>query len=164
MTAVFCHVKGDSVYQFGEAYMPASNTYEMIEHLNEKFDRRQVTIFPDSTGKAEKSNATASDIALLKKAGFAVRARKANPYVKDRVNAVNSLMRSADGSTRYYVNAANCPKTINDLNKVERLPDGRLNKKQEELGLKHITDALGYLIAYNWPVKTGGYGSVQRGA
>lgn len=164
MTAVFCHPEANSLHQFGEAYLKRSNTYEMIEHMKGLFPVNQVTIFPDSTGKAEKSNASHSDISLLRKAGYTVRAKRSNPFVKDRVNAVNSLMRSADGNTRYYINATNCPFTINDLNRVERLPDGRLDKKQEELGLKHISDALGYLIAFSWPVRASMGGSVSRGA
>jgi hypothetical protein len=56
------------------------------------------------------------------------------------------------GKRRYFANPETCPKTINDLNRVERLPDGRENKKQEEQGLVHISSALGYLINFNFPV------------
>ncbi|MCK4818741.1 hypothetical protein KA005_23415, partial [bacterium] len=59
--------------------------------------------------------------------------------------------------TRYKVNPQACPKTINDLNKRESLADGRLDKKQEtEQQIGHISDALGYLISYNFPIIKGG--------
>ena len=153
MTATLGHIESDTYNQFGEVYLPNSNTFEMRDNLLEKFSPQQVVIYPDSTGKHESSNAHESDLAILKKAGFTIRAKPGNPYVKDRVNAANSLLKSTTGNVKYYVNTKNCPKTINDFNKVERLADGRLNKEQEKIGLKHITDALGYLISYNWPIK-----------
>lgn len=161
MTATLNHIRGDELFQFGEIYLINSNTFEMRDTILEKYKPQQVIIYPDSTGKSEESNATESDLAILKKAGFTVRARSTNPRVKDRVNAMNSMLLSTDKTVRYHINAKNCPKTVNDFNKVERLDDGRLNKKQEDEGLKHITDAAGYLVAYNWPVKQRG-GLIQR--
>jgi len=151
MTATLGHIVGDSYHQFGEIYSSNSNTFEMRDHLLELYQPHEVVIYPDSTGKHENSNATVSDIAILKKAGFKIVARNSNPFVIDRVNAVNSLLKKRD-KVRYKVNPETCPKTKNDLNKVERLADGRLNKNQEKQGLKHITDALGYLINSNWPI------------
>lgn len=152
MTATLGHIVGDSYHQFGEVYLSNSNTFEMRDHLLSMFEPHQVVIYPDSTGKHENSNATTSDIAILKKAGFKIIAKTSNPFVIDRVNATNSLMKKRD-KIRFKINPE-CTKTINDINKVERLADGRLNKNQEKQGLKHITDALGYLIDNNWPIKS----------
>ena len=110
-------------------------------------------IYPDSTGKRTTSNATQSDIAILKQNGFQVMARKINPLQKDRINAVNSKLKAGDGKAHYFIDSEKCPKTINDLNKVESLADGRLNKVQESSGLIHITDAQGYLIHYLFPIR-----------
>ena len=152
MTCTLGHIIKNVYYQFGERYLPNSNTYEIRDNLLETFPPHQIEIYPDSTGKARESNATESDIAILKKAGFTIKAKSRNPYVKDRVNSVNSFIKNdPQGDTRFKINPETCPKTINDLNKVERLDDGRLNKAQEERRLKHITDALGYLIHFNWP-------------
>ena len=74
----------------------------------------------------------------------------------DRVNAMNSLLKSMNGKTRYRINSENCPHTLKDFHQVERSDDGKLNKDQEAQGLKHITDALGYLVDYNWPVRATG--------
>lgn len=154
MTCTLGHIKGDGYYQFGERWLENSNTYEMAQNLKESFNVKQCVIYPDSTGRARESNATESDLKILKDAGFTVRAKPSNPYQKDRVNAVNSLMKSMDGTVRYFINGKNCPKTVNDLNKAERLADGRLNSKQEtEQKIHHISAGLGYLIYYNWPMK-----------
>jgi hypothetical protein len=163
MTAVLGHIRGDEFHQFGEVWLANSNTYEMARYLAEEYPADMIDIYPDSTGAARESNATESDLAILRKAGFRIYAKKTNPYVKDRVNAVNSLMRAADGTSRYKVNPQTCPKTINDLNKAERLMDGSLNKTQEAQGIHHISAALGYLIHYNWPVKRERIETVRRG-
>ncbi len=162
MTATLGHIRNDEYYQFGEIYLNNSNTYEMRDALKELYKPHQVFIYPDSTGRARESNATESDLHILQQAGFRVMAKPSNPYVKDRVNSVNSVMRSSDGYIRYHVNPQTCPKTINDFNKGERLADGRLNKTQEAIGLHHISAALGYLIYYNWPIKRTGLGAVKR--
>ena len=152
MTATLGHIIGDTYEQWGELYLRNSNTFEMVDVLKHKFPSADIEIFPDSTGKHLNSNATVSDIAILKKAGFRVKAQTRNPFQIDRINDVNSFIKDG-GRVRYKVNPVTCPRTINDFNRVEALPDGRLNKDQERQGLVHITDALGYLISYNWPVK-----------
>ena len=154
MTAALGHIKHNTYHQFGEIYLNNSNTYDMRDELLRMYKNpKSVIIFPDSTGKAEKSNATRSDLEILWQAGFEVRAKNKNPFVKDRVNAMNSLLKSQNGSTRYKLNAENCKHTLRDFHQVERSDDGKLDKDQETSGLKHITDALGYLVEYNWPVR-----------
>jgi len=152
MTATIGHIIGNEYHQFGEAYLTNSNTYEMSDYLNERYGAKNCIIYPDSTGKARESNATHSDLEILKRMGFEVRARSINPRIKDRVNSVNSIMKPMIGNPRYFVNPK-CVKTINDLSKVLSTNDGREDKKQEAEGLVHISSALGYLVAYNWPIK-----------
>lgn len=153
MTAVLCDVSGDMVIQFDEVFLRHSNTYEMVEYLiHEKgLNPAITTIYPDATGGAESSNATRSDLKILKQAGFKVRAYSINPRQRDRIAAVNTRCRSADGSVRFHI-MRKCKKTMNDLNRVQVLPDGRIDKDDKDSGLTHISDGLGYLIAYLFPV------------
>jgi hypothetical protein len=154
MTAAICDVSGDTVTQYDEVYLRHSNTYEMVKHLIEvkHLDPAMTTIYPDSTGAAESSNAHLSDLAILKNAGFKIKAHPANPRQRDRLAAVNTRCRSSNGIVRFFVQH-HCKKTINDLNKVQVMPDGRLDKTQKDTGLTHISDGLGYLIAYLFPIK-----------
>ena len=156
MTASIGYIKGDTFKQFDEIYLQHSNTYEIVEEIKRKYPASLCDIYPDSTGKHESSNSTKSDLQILRNAEFIIYARSKPPYVKDRVNSMNSLIKNINGNTRYKVNPKNCPKTVNDFNKVERLSDGRLNKKQEDQGLKHMSDNIGYLVDYNWPIKNNG--------
>lgn len=158
MTATLGQVIGDLYHQFGEFWLQTSNTFQMRDALLHKFGtERKIVIYPDSTGKNTNSNAHQSDLQILIDAGFEVMARRSNPYQIDRINNVNSFIKDRQTMTRYKVNPETCPKTINDLNKRESLPDGRLDKKQEiATQVGHISDALGYLISYLWPIKTRG--------
>ena len=154
MTAVLGTIKGDSYHQWGEIWLENSNTYEMAEELKTYTDDpSEIIIYPDSTGKAEKSNATESDLAILRKAGFEIRAHRQNPFIIDRVNACNSIIMDRGAKTRYLINPKECPKTINDWNRVIRTDDGRLDKNQEKEMIGHISAGAGYLFSYNWPVK-----------
>lgn len=156
MTCVIGHIVSDTYYQFDERYMLNSNTFEICDEISEHYPKHMIDVYPDSTGSADESNASKSDIDILNRSGFRVLARSVNPRQKDRINTVNSRAKKLEnGKSRYYVNPAKCPKTINDMNKVVRLEDGRFDKKQEEQGLKHITDGLGYLFCYNWPMRDG---------
>ena len=154
MTATFCHIRSDDIFQFGEAYLNHSNTFDMRDHILDLFPTEDVLIYPDSTGRSEESNATKSDIAILEKAGFKVMAHLANPFIKDRIAAMNSKIRAGDGKCHYFIDQRKCPKTVNDLNRVNLTADGRTDKTQEATGLTHITSALGYMMAYLFPVRS----------
>jgi len=165
MTATFNHVSGRNVYQFGEAYLNNSNTYEMRDHISTQFpnvEPTEIHIYPDSTGKARESNATKSDLKILSEAGFQIHARSVNPRQKDRMNNVNSRMLAGDGHPHYFVNPVNCPETINGWNRVESTSDGRFDKRQEGIGILDITAAAGYLISYLFPVNKNDWGSYDR--
>lgn len=154
MTAVVGHIKNDCFEQFSEIWLNNSNTFEMRDALLKRFgDPERIFIYPDSTGKSERSNATSTDIQILEDARFTVLAHSTNPLQRDRINNVNSFIKDRGEQTRYKVNPKTCPKTINDMNKRESLSDGRLDKNQEKAQqVGHISDALGYLISYNFPL------------
>lgn len=156
MTAVVGHIRGDSYEQFSEIWLNNSNTFEMRDEILKRYkDPKKIVIYPDSTGDSERSNATKTDIKILKDAGFQVRAQSHNPYQRDRINNVNSFIKKRT-NIRYKVNPKSCPKTVNDMNKRESLSDGRLDKNQEkEQNIGHISDGLGYLISYRFPIIRG---------
>ena len=162
MTATLSHVRGDDIFQFGEYYLSNSNTYEMAEEIKRDYGSENCIIYPDSTGQAMESNATMSDLSILRKAGFTVKSRPTNPYVKDRLNAVNSKLKAGDGKPHYFINPKQCPKTVNDLNKVASTADGRIDRDQEKTGLTHISSALGYMVNYLFPIKSQYIRTVKR--
>lgn len=97
----------------------AYDTPDMIRIIKERFwlydgkdyrKVREIYIYPDASGDSRKSsNASATDIAQLKQAGFNVVVNASNPPVKDRINSMNAMFCNGNGERRYKVNVQRCP-------------------------------------------------------
>ena len=157
------HIIDNAFYQIGEAILTNSNTAEMCEHVINKYNLKpdyegklNATVFPDSSANSRSTNATLTDIQIMKKYGFNVKAKNANPLQRNRIKNVNSAMNPMMGIPKYFVNPKNCKKTCEDWVKVQATSDGRLDKTQEVVGKPkvHISDAVGYAIDYNFPIRT----------
>lgn len=123
------------------------DTPEMIRKIKEKYPGHKVVAYPDASGKSRDStDANKSDLALLEQAGFEIRVRKNNPYVKERILAVNT----AFFHKRLFVNVKNCPVTTECLEQQPYNDKGEPDKKN---GKDHQNDATGYPIAFEMPVK-----------
>ena len=120
----------------------------MIRILKEKWPQEKYRhiIYPDASGaNRNTTGASISDIRLLEAAKFSVRAEKSNPFVKDRVNAVNV----AFSKNLIRVNAKACPDTASCLEKQAYDDNGEPDKKS---GFDHGNDAFGYFVAYEMPI------------
>jgi hypothetical protein len=105
---------------------------------------RKVVVCPDASGKARhtSSPSTDHDLCCRARAGFEVVVPNANPLVRDRVNAGNTLLCSADDLSRVCVDpveAADLVTAFEGLTWVQNEPD----PKSKHI---HITDAWGYLV------------------
>ena len=109
-------------------------------------DYRHASIIPDSTGR-NRSTTGRSNFDILKNHGFDVVYNR-NPFVIDRVNNLNRLLDKG----RIIIHP-NCRKLINDLEKVSwREGKNELNQTTDRL-LTHISDCLGYLAWYLFPIE-----------
>lgn len=142
MTGVICYYVNRTFYITDEAFLENSDTFKMTYHLGVK-GHKGGKVYPDSTGKNRKTSGK-SDHQILRDAGFSVVDTR-NPFVTDRVNNVNRLLR--DG--RIIIDPK-CKKLINDLEKVVWKND-ELDQKTDPL-LTHISDALGYLCHHLDPL------------
>lgn len=149
MSAVVHVLRGDDPHAVKE-YTGVLDTPAMIALLKREHEGHRILVYPDASGASRKSNnASESDIALLKAAGFGVRVNPANPRVKDRVLAVNKLIHS-EGVRRYRVNPETCPELVESLEKQAYDKHGEPDKAG---GLDHVVDAAGYFIAYRYPIR-----------
>jgi hypothetical protein len=84
---------------------------------------------------------------------LSLRIPPANPAERARVNAVNTRLKSGDGIIRLQVDAAKAPQTVKDLEGVRLLQGGagEIDKRADE-SLSHLSDALGYYIASDFPI------------
>jgi len=125
------------------------DTLAMIEELKRRYSgKHNLWIYPDATGAARKSSG-ASDITLLKQAGLKVYHRPSNPFVKDRINAMNVMFLNSKGESKYLVNTNRCP---NYTESLEQLPY-KNGEPDKTTGHDHITDAGGYFIYAKFPVR-----------
>lgn len=121
------------------------DTPEMIRILQERYPEHHITVYPDSSGKKRNSvSASSSDISLLEGV-FSVVYNMTNPFVKDRVLAVNSAFHRGV----LFVNSRNCPTTADNLEQQVYDKNGEPDKKG---GKDHQNDATGYPIAYEMPI------------
>ena len=137
---IFAYTKKE-IHVFDEIRLKNSGTYDMAEALKEKYPG--IKVFPDSTGSARKTSSTQSDHDILKQAGFQILAPRANPPVRDRVNAVNRLLREE------RITFSNCPNLIMDMERnVWRNSD--IDKRDPEQS--HSSDAIGYAANFLMPI------------
>ena len=77
----------------------------------------------------------------------------ANPAERARINAMNSRLKSGDGTIHLMVDPAKAPNVVRDLEGVRLLEggSGEIDKKADGR-LTHLSDALGYYIVKEFPV------------
>jgi len=146
--AAIVHIIRDGIPYAVDELIGLRDTPDTIEAIQEKYVDHHITVYPDSSGDSKSSKgATLSDISLLEEAGFEILAPKANPLIKNRVQAVNKKFENET----YHVNKDRCPIYADCLeqqtySKITGQPD-------KTSGLDHPTDAGGYFISYRWPIK-----------
>lgn len=157
--AAVVHVLRNGKPHAVDEIVSAYDTPDMIRQIKERYWRYEngrylqtcaIRIYPDASGQSRKSvNASTSDLALLRDAGFVVCVGSANPPVKDRVNSMNALFCNAQGERRYFVNLSRCPSYAEALEQQAWGKDGEPDKTS---GYDHIVDAGGYYIVKEFPI------------
>ena len=154
----------DGTGVIGEVHIPTnSNTPAVCRRLVKDWGEHQgeVRLYGDATGGARGSAKVAgSDWDLIKAElrphfGDRIRYRvpEANPAERSRVNAVNSRLKSADGTVRMMIDPSKAPHVVKDFEGVRTLEggSGEIDKKADPK-LTHISDATGYYVVREFPV------------
>jgi phage terminase large subunit len=141
MSCSLMHIVNDGVEVFDEIFLNNSDTYKMMKELKKR-GYSHGRVIPDSTGKNRKTSGK-SDFVIIKEAGFVIESVR-NPYVTDRVNAVNRLLKA--GNVKID---PKCKHLINDLEKVS-WKDNKLDQKTDPM-LTHMSDNFGYGIYFHFP-------------
>ena len=143
-----------------------SNTNIVVNKIIEDWSghRGHVVCHGDASGGARGTSQTmGSDWDIIEqglrgpfKGRLAMRYPKSNPTQRSRVNAMNTRMKAGDGAIRMMVDPSTAPHVVADLEGVRLIEGGagELDKKNDPQ-LTHISDALGYYIAEQWPVTSG---------
>jgi hypothetical protein len=151
-----------------EVWIPRnSNTPTVLRALVERYRTHKgaVRIYGDATGGARgTAQVSGSDWEIISQvlhpvygARMAMRVPRSNPAERSRVNAVNTRLKAGDGTVRLMLDPHKARHTVADLEGVRCLEggSGEIDKKHDP-ELTHLSDALGYYIAYEFPVEGAG--------
>ena len=151
MTSVIMQWKPSTgeLWCIDEIYLNQSNTQEVVDELERRYWRlfpNNIVVFPDPAGANRSSARGETDIQMFTAKGInRIHFRKKHPFVADRINAVNAMLKSADGQVRLRVDAK-CKRLIQSLEQtIYKSGTREVDKTQ---GAEHITDALGYPIEF----------------
>jgi len=161
-TVIFQPQPNGEVWAVDEIVLFSSNTEEICEELEKRYWRNllQITMYPDPAGGQRQHARGETDLDILREKGFKrIKFRRKHPAVADRINAVNRMLRAADGSIRLRVNE-NCKHFINALEQTIYKPGSR--DVDKAAGVEHSADAGGYCIELEFPLRKVEIGGLSR--
>ena len=137
-----------------EIVIDTSNTQEVIAEFKQRGYGEHpggVVVYGDASGYARDTRGTMTDYMLLSSAGFiAQNVPRTNPPVRERHNAVNTMLCSAIGDRRIKVHPR-CKTLLAGLESA-RLKDGTRYIEDDTNRSQHVTTALGYLVCQEFPL------------
>ena len=165
--------RADEAWALGEIDIPGSATTQLacqeflrqypVEQYNPK-GKRALNVYGDASGKSHGTKSTETDYTIIEQTlrslwpQMQFHIPPSNPPVTDRVNAVNALLKSASGGTRYYIHPR-CTKLADDYARVGYKPGTRDLDKGDK-SRTHFSDAEGYRLVELFPVR----GVIREGA
>ena len=149
LSAVVGVRRGEELHILDEIVINGANTFDFCEEVRRRYPGRRIEVYPDASGAQRRTSSNTTDHAILSNAGFTLRVGRTNPAVLDRINAVNSRLRS--GQQQHFITInKKCKNLIKSLTSQVYKEGTRIPEKS---GFDHMNDALGYLVAWHWPIK-----------
>lgn len=145
MTCIVGVAAQDELHIIDSLQIQTSNTEEAADEIKRRYPNRRVIVCPDPSAQQRRTSAAVgvTDITILQRHGFTVDASHAVILIPDRVNAVQAMLKDANGRRRLRVH----PRAA----ALIRSLDGQTYKEGTSIpdkdgGLDHAADALGYLV------------------
>lgn len=150
------------IHVLDELKIRNSNTHEASKILAERYKdhRGGIIIYGDATGNSRRTSSSLSDYQIIidhfrNFPKFGVRVKEGNPPVKDRINAVNSMLCNYLGERHLFLRRMETPNLQKDfLNVIYKEGTTEIDKNYD-LSLTHASDAIGYMIEYEFSVHKG---------
>ena len=144
MSACVAQIDRDKIHFVDEIVIYSSNTDEMVQEIRDRYGTKtRIFVYPDPACRQRKTSAGGrTDLTILQNAGFSVKCKLKHSPIRDRVNAVNSRLKSADGK-RYIFISPSCKIMIKGLQRQIYKENTNIPDKEE--GYDHMNDAIGYL-------------------
>jgi hypothetical protein len=153
MCSIVAQVKDGVLRVIDEIWMGRATTPEVCGQFLERHPNHRggVVVYGDASG-AHRQTTGSSDFEMVRQAlakgGYksaSYRIPQANPEVRERVNLVNAMLRSARDEARVFIDPK-CRELILDLEQVRYKPGSAVIDKEKDARRTHMSDALGYLI------------------
>ena len=153
MSACVAQIDRDKIHFVDEIVIYSSNTDEMVQEIRDRYGTKtRIFVYPDPACRQRKTSAGGrTDLTILQNAGFSVKCKLKHSPIRDRVNAVNSRLKSADGK-RYIFISPSCKIMIKGLQRQIYKENTNIPDKEE--GYDHMNDAIGYLTEIVKPLTT----------
>ena len=144
MSACVAQIDRDKIHFVDEIVIYSSNTDEMVQEIRDRYGTKtRIFVYPDPACRQRKTSAGGrTDLTILQNAGFSVKCKLKHSPIRDRVNAVNSRLKSADGK-RFIFISPSCKIMIKGLQRQIYKENTNIPDKEE--GYDHMNDAIGYL-------------------
>lgn len=161
-TVVYQLQPNGELWAVDEIVQQNSNTSDICDEIERRYYRhmKNITLYPDPAGSYRQHARGESDLDIFRERGFTrIKHRRKHPAIADRVNAVNRMLRSADGNVRLFVDER-CKHFINALEQTIYVKNSR--EVDKDAGVEHSADAGGYCIELEFPVRTLQIGGLSR--
>ena len=166
--APFCTIVGqrepDIFRVYAELVIDEGGIDDMVDEFLKRYPAhpQEVWIYGDATGgnRSHQTSRSSYDLLLSRMQTYSSRVRmkvpEANPLEVDRVNSMNAALRDSTGATHLIIAPA-CEQLITDFEQVLADPRGGIKKTYNRADLysqlTHLSDACGYWIHREMPVK-----------
>lgn len=171
MSSLLIQREGNLIRVFREIIIDGEGIPAMADRFHEIMPSMQseVYIYGDATSKRRTGQTGKSDYYILMNAlrqwDYQIRMKvpDENPHVPDRINAVNQALKNSLGESCIEIDPS-CTELIADLEQVVRDKANKIKKvtdpRDPYFKRTHTSDALGYYVSYEMPVKANSKGPV----
>lgn len=149
---------------FKELTMEEGDIQEMCEYFVQEFPRHfgEIWVYGDATGRARSAQTGQSCYSLIQNkmraygAPLKLKVPTENPFVPDRINSLQRVFKDESGHSLIEVDPG-CKELVADLEQVLRDPRGGIKKSHDRhdpyYRRTHTSDALGYWVTFDEPVR-----------
>jgi phage terminase large subunit-like protein len=164
MVSLVCQRVGDIFWVLRELTLEEASIPDMCDMFKMHFPDHpaEIWLYGDATANKRTSQTGKTDYFIVLNemrsygTGVKMKVPPENPKIADRINAVNHLLKDETGQVRLFIDTS-CQELISDLEGVLRDFKGGIqktyNRKDPYFRRTHWSDALGYWIGYEEPVR-----------
>jgi hypothetical protein len=152
--------RGDNTFLLDEIVLTSAVSRQSAIEFTEKYynhENKKVLIYGDPAGRAGEKHGHSSDYTDIEQVlrdkgwGYERRVDAAHPAIKDRQNSLRARICNANGDRRLFINpslARYCDKGLSTV----QLQKGSAFQEDQKNEYQHITTAMGYFTAHEFPI------------